>query len=189
MASLSVAVASACMLLGSLFTVNANAAGRVVVVRPNARTTAPQLKKPVARALPTRSNSNDGPRAVDRPQVAPWGTAVDFQNNYGQTVWVAIRGYNTGCDGSWEDEGWYKVDPGESVEAFTTSNEYAYFYAQAANGAVWSGDYAGTIDPTAAYDFCTTSNSNAMGVGMQQIDLGGGAPWDWYTSYTINLNP
>jgi hypothetical protein len=179
-ASLLVALACACTLLASLLAVNANAAGKVVVaVRPSAHSTgALHLKTPVG-----------GSRVVTgrTPDVSPFGTAVYFQNNYGTTVWVATERYNTGCYGSWENEGWYQLAPGQSEWLFTTTNEYAYFYAEAADGATWTGPYGGSVDPYHAYDFCNTSNTNATDPGMRQIDLGGFNLFQF--SYTINLVP
>jgi Protein of unknown function (DUF1036) len=187
MASLAMAGACACMLLGSLLAVNAHAATKDIGVSPNAPTGALHLNTPVTRALTPKAGAT--PQSSHSARVAPWGTAVYFRNNYGRTIWVATERYNPGCYGSWENQGWYRVEPGQSVHAFTTSNEYAYYYAQAADGAVWSGNYAGTVDPYYAYDFCTTGNTNQQSRGMRSIDLGGSAPWEWYTTYTVNLNP
>ena len=180
-ASLLLAFACACTFLASLLAVNANAAGKkvVVVAKPSAHHTGVlHLKGPAGR-LRTLTRP--------KPEVSPFGTGVYFRNSYGKTVWVTTERYNTGCYGDWENEGWYRLDPGQSEWLFTTTNEYAYFYAEAADGATWSGPFAGSVDPYNAFDFCTTSNTNATDPGMRQIDLGGFNLFQF--SYTINLVP
>ncbi|MBV9197347.1 MAG: DUF1036 domain-containing protein [Solirubrobacterales bacterium] len=185
-ASLSAALACACALLASLLAVNANAAGKVVVAaRPSARGTAAlRLEKPVSGSVVRTGTA--------KPYVSPFGTSVYFQNSYGKTVWVTTERYNSGCNlpgvGNWENEGWYRLDPGQSEWLFTTTNEYAYFYAEAADGAKWSGAYGGRVNPYYAYDYCNSIDSYATDPGMRQIDLGG---WNLFgaTSYTLTLIP
>ena len=129
--------------------------------------------------------------ADDAGRVAVWHE-LNFQNSYGQTVWVGIERYN--CNG-WENQGWYAVSPGHTVTAFSTTNRYAYFYAQAENGAYWAGNYEGITDDyypwySPGYDYGGCSNIGSTAetpVGMRQIDLGG---WNLFEgSYTINLVP
>jgi len=162
---------------------NANAAGKVVLAQPSARSAgALHLEKPVSRSRVSTGGMT--------PHVSAFGTGVYFQNSYGKTVWVATERYNSGCPdtGNWENEGWYQLNPGDTKWLFTTTNEYAYYYAYAADGARWSGNYIGNVDPYYAFDFCNTSNTNAYDPGMRQIDLGG---WNLFgaTSYTMTLIP
>ncbi|MBV9197306.1 MAG: DUF1036 domain-containing protein [Solirubrobacterales bacterium] len=182
---LSAALACACTLLASLLAVNAHAAGKVVVARPSARSVgALRLEKPLSGSRVSRGRMT--------PDVSPFGTSVNFRNSYGQTVWVGIERYS--CNG-WENQGWYAVSPGETVTAFSTTNRYAYFYAQAANGAYWGGNYEGVTDDyypwySPGYDYGGCSNIGSTAetpVGMRQVDLGG---WNLFdSSYTINLVP
>ena len=124
--------------------------------------------------------------------MSPFGTGVYFQNSYGKTVWVAVEYGNSGCNlpgiGNWENVGWYRLDPGQSRRLFTTTSRYAYWYADAADGASWSGYYSGKVNPYYAYDYCTSVDSYATDHGMRQIDLGGSNLFD-PTSYTVTLIP
>lgn len=190
-ALLSAAVACACALLASLVAGNANAAGITVAARPSDHVAAPHLKMPAPHLKMPAARSV---RAVMRPNVAPWGTAVDFHNSYGTTVWVAIMRYDSdGCGsyGNWATKGWWRLDPGETKQAFSTSNEYAGYYAKAADGAQWSGNYGPVYVYHSTFDSCINIGSTAAygTVGMRLIDLGGSAPWEWYSSYTVNITP
>ena len=181
-ALLSAAVACACALLASLVAGKANAADMTVAARPSDHVAAPHLKMPATHKV----------RAV--MSVAPTGTAVHFHNSYRTTVWVAIMRYNPGSCGSygtWETKGWWRLDPGATKQAFSTSNRYAAYYAKAADGAQWSGNYGRVYLYHSAFDSCINIGSTAAyrTVGMRLIDLGGSAPWEWYSSYTINITP
>ncbi|HSK26086.1 MAG TPA: DUF1036 domain-containing protein [Jiangellales bacterium] len=69
-----------------------------------------------------------------------------FRNRYNQHVWVAIMCRDTGAcggeGGGWRTEGWWSLSPGEAKTAFWTTNQYAYFYAEAQDGRWW-GDSVG----------------------------------------------
>jgi hypothetical protein len=54
--------------------------------------------------------------------------------------------YDPGCFGTWDKAGWWVLNPGETKQAFTTSNEYGYYYAEATDGAIWSGPYGDAHD-------------------------------------------
>jgi len=119
---------------------------------------------------------------------------VQFKNNYPTKVWVAIMRYDTdacgGEGGDWATQGWWPIDPGQEVWAFSTTNEFAYFYAESADGAVWTGDYGPVYVYADAFNSCLNIGSTAAikTVGMQQIDL----PWfRWNPEavHTVNLNP
>lgn len=134
------------------------------------------------------------PPAMARPHAARafWNTTlVAFRNSYGKTVSVATMRENTdacGGDGrGWQTQGWYNIAPGQVLRVFTTEARYAYYYAQAADGATWSGDWglngSVTVYDT-AFNSCLGYGSTAgRSVGMVQIDTAGTA------YYEVNLVP
>jgi hypothetical protein len=116
---------------------------------------------------------------------------VHFRNSHPAKVWVAIMEYDPGaCGGSgdWSTHGWWGIDPGQEVWAFSTSNQYAAFYAEADDGAHWSGIYGPVYMYWDAFDSCINIGStNAYEiVGMALIDLGSSA-WVPWAVYTVNL--
>jgi uncharacterized membrane protein len=118
---------------------------------------------------------------------------VHFKNSYPSTVWVAVMYYDPdGCDeyGDWATAGWWKLDPGQKKWPFSTSNRYAAFYAEAADGAVWSGPYGPVYVYQSAFDSCVNIGSTAAidVVGMRLIDLGSLA-WVPWANHTVNLVP
>ena len=77
---------------------------------------------------------------------------VQFRNSYSSKVWIAVMYYSPDtCKdfGLWKTEGWWGVSPGQQIWAFSTDNRYAAFYAEAEDGAVWSGIYG----PMSIYDY------------------------------------
>jgi hypothetical protein len=117
---------------------------------------------------------------------------VYFHNNHSSTVWIAIMRYDPGACGSygnWATEGWWGLNPGGTVWAFSTSNRYACFYAEADDGAVWAGSYGPVYIYWDAFSSCVNIGSTAAYdvVGMRLIDLGLFA-WNPFASHTVNLN-
>ena len=111
---------------------------------------------------------------------------VRFTNSYGPRIWVAIMRHNPsacGGHGDWQTMGWWAVDQGQTVAAFSTSNRYSTFYAEAEDGAVWGGPYGPMYVYWDAFDSCINIGSTAAYdvVGTQLIDGNG------YGTYTINL--
>jgi hypothetical protein len=118
---------------------------------------------------------------------------VHFRNSYPSKVWVAIMCYDpVGCrgDGDWATQGWWGIAPGQEVWAFSTGNRYAAFYAEADDGAHWSGPYGPVYVYWEAFNSCVNIGSTAAyeTVGMRLIDLG---PWAWvpWGVHTANLLP
>jgi hypothetical protein len=69
-----------------------------------------------------------------------------------------------------------------------TANRYFYFYAEAWDGAVWSGPYGPVYASDAAFDSCIDIGSTAdnLYLGMAEVDAGW---WSWsYVTYTVNLD-
>jgi hypothetical protein len=118
---------------------------------------------------------------------------VHFKNNYPKKVWVVIMRYDTdacgGEGGNWATAGWWEIDPGQEKYPFSTTNEYAAFYAEAEDGAVWSGPYGPVYVYGNAFNSCVNIGSTAAikTVGMQQFQL----PWfraNPLAVHTVNLN-
>jgi uncharacterized membrane protein len=115
---------------------------------------------------------------------------VSFRNNYNATVWVAIMRFDQkACanHGDWATAGWWKIEPGEEKWPFSTTNRFAYYYAEASDGAVWSGDYGPISVEKGAFESCLNITGNAgHRVGLLEIAL----PWfrqNPLATYTVNL--
>ena len=73
--------------------------------------------------------------------------ALNFQNLYSQTIWIAFLFHNPNCSGTpWTKMGWWGVNSGQIFNAWNVDlrsvNRYAAFYAQdftSRRGAAWSG--------------------------------------------------
>ena len=112
---------------------------------------------------------------------------VHFRNSYPHKVWVAVMYYSPdACReyGQWETAGWWGIDPGQEVWAFSTNNRYAAFYAEAADGATWSGGYGPMLVYHHAFRICLgLGQTGAYGhVGLRLIDTQN-------KDYTVNLIP
>ncbi len=116
-----------------------------------------------------------------------------FSNGYPTKVWVAIMFLSPetcgGEGGGWETMGWWGIDPGNSADVYDNDvedlNQYFYFYAKAADGAQWAGDYGPVYVYHRAFDSCVNIGSTeAYGiVGMREIDVNG------YDDFTVTLTP
>lgn len=116
---------------------------------------------------------------------------VAFRNGDNQHVWVAtMRRDDDACGGEgggWRTQGWWSLSPGESKTAFWTTNQFAYFFAEAQDGGTW-GDTAGphayvTSDP---FDNCyAVGHSTWRRVGFAELNVG----WPPASpgTHTINL--
>jgi hypothetical protein len=100
---------------------------------------------------------------------------LHFQNNYGTRAWVCIMFYDpVGCGayGNWGTRGWWVMDPGGRVYVLNTSNRYAAFYGEAADGAVWSGPYGPVLAPRHVFDSCVDIGNNVDPyVYMRLVDI------------------
>jgi hypothetical protein len=118
---------------------------------------------------------------------------VAFKNRYPSKVWVSIMRYDpSGCGGdygNWATEGWWGIDTGGTAYSFWTTNRYAAFYAEADDGAHWSGPYGPVYVYWNAFDSCVNIGSTGAYevVGMRLIDLGSWAWMPWV--HTVTLVP
>jgi uncharacterized membrane protein len=123
-----------------------------------------------------------GAAALAGPAVAS-AADVKFRNDHDTTIYVAYMRLDVaGCGeyGRWQTKGWLKLAPGQT-KGFSTTNKYAYFYAEATDGAKWSGDgYSTRSGPVYIYedkfDSCLKIGSTAASdiVRMRRITVGGG---------------
>lgn len=118
---------------------------------------------------------------------------VKFRNNARTTVWVAVMFYDPDiCSGDgddWGTRGWWRIEPGDTKWAFSTTNKYACFYAEAADGTIWAGNYGPVYGYSTAFDGCVglaTTQSDVI-VDMRLITLPG-SRWNALASHTVNLN-
>ena len=109
-------------------------------------------------------------------------TMLTFSNGYSTKVWVAICFWSPdtcGQSGNWQTMGWWGIDPGNSADVYHNDlkdlNRYWYFYAEAADGAKWSGDYGPMYVYHEAFNSCLHIASTAAyaTVGLRQIDVDG----------------
>ena len=110
---------------------------------------------------------------------------VSFRNSYGPRIWVAIMRFDpSGCGqyGNWATAGWWGINYGEQVFAFTTNNRYAAYYAKAANGVQWTGNNGPIYVYHESFNSCIGIGSTAAyaTVGMRLIDTGN-------KNYVVNL--
>ena len=102
---------------------------------------------------------------------------LHFRNETASEVWVAVMFYSPdACAeyGNWGTRGWWAMQPGGEAYALDTDNRYVYFYAESADGAVWSGPYGNVYVDQQAFDSCLgigDNKQNTQIVGMQQIDM------------------
>lgn len=75
---------------------------------------------------------------------------LSFENKAAHTIWVAVA-YASKASGtqSWYTEGWYKVEPGNSVTVLSNPLRYRtyYYYAVDADKNVWVGDTELLVNP------------------------------------------
>ncbi|OHV27850.1 hypothetical protein BBK14_18845 [Parafrankia soli] len=111
---------------------------------------------------------------------------LNFRNSYGPRIWVAIMFYDpSGCGayGSWGTRGWWAIDYGASAYVLNTNNRYAYYYAEAADGAVWAGSYGPIYVPQTAFSSCLgIGQTNARIVGLREVYIAS-------DNHTVNLTP
>jgi hypothetical protein len=100
---------------------------------------------------------------------------VTFTNSYGQKIFVAYmrRDFNCQeCGDIWDVLGWINLDPGETESrANPTNNRWYYYYAEAVDGAFWSGPYVAEVS-NSQFEKCT-----CLGVIVED-----GAPYNPYYS-------
>jgi uncharacterized membrane protein len=117
---------------------------------------------------------------------------LSFCNRYTHGVSICISWWDPTCineDGSeWAKAGWWGLNPGECKEVLTGrltsgNRRYYYFYAEARDGAFWSGPYPVWVPPRPFHWCDNISSSDSREVGMREQDI------DNYDNFTIDLVP
>lgn len=107
-------------------------------------------------------------------------SSVNFTNSYGKKIYVAYmrRDYTcqSECGDLWDVLGWINLDPGETESrANPTTNRWYYYYAEAEDGAFWSGPFVAEVRQ-AKFEKCTCLGVSAGGtnpyhdVGFRELD-------------------
>ena len=112
---------------------------------------------------------------------------LHFRNSYGPRIRLCISHYSPGTcanAGLWGTRGWWSIDSGQSVHVLNTESRWAYFFAEAADGAFWAGDLQIIHVPnTSPFDSCLDSHRiGDRTLGLRGIDLRADV-------WTVNLVP
>lgn len=108
---------------------------------------------------------------------------IQFHNSYSTRLFVAYMrlDHNCGneCGEPWDVLGWVVLSPGDSQSrANPTNNRYFYYYAEALDGAIWSGPFVAEVTQT-RFEKCTclgviVQNGGATNpyhdVGFRELD-------------------
>ncbi|BCJ68430.1 hypothetical protein GCM10009779_50120 [Polymorphospora rubra] len=112
---------------------------------------------------------------------------LHFRNSYGPRIRLCISYYSPGtCAnlGLWGTRGWWSIDLGQSVHVLNTDGRWAYFFAEAADGAFWAGDLQIIHVPnTSPFDSCLYNQRiGDRTLGLRGVDLRADV-------WTVNLVP
>jgi uncharacterized membrane protein len=108
-------------------------------------------------------------------------------NSYSSTVWTAIMFYSPetcgGEGGDFEMMGWWRIEPGACALVYANDledvNRYWYYFAQAADQAVWAGPFGANVPRTAfggdqwCWGLQKVSGSDIERIGFRELDIGG----------------
>lgn len=108
--------------------------------------------------------------------------SVSFTNSHGNTIYVAYMRRDWGClnlcGDRWDVQGWINLAPGETeTRTNPTENRWFYYYAEAEDGSVWSGDYLAEVTDSVFQKCMCIGVSVSHGtnpwydVGMDVVDL------------------
>jgi uncharacterized membrane protein len=104
-----------------------------------------------------------------------------FCNSHSAGIWTAISFYSPndcgGEGGNWQNIGWYRVEPGSCSVVYENDladlNRYWYYFAEADDGARWSGDFLTYVKDPEAFNICQGVGSSAYeSVGFRELDVG-----------------
>jgi uncharacterized membrane protein len=109
---------------------------------------------------------------------------VKFTNSTGAKIFVAYMRRDFGCGDCpsccWDVLGWINLDPGETeTRSNPTTNKWFYYYAEDANGRVWSGPFPAEVKQT-QFEKCKcigviVQNGDATNpyhtVGFRELDV------------------
>lgn len=86
-------------------------------------------------------------------------STVNFINHTGTTIYVAYMRRDFGCQevcgDIWDVLGWVVLNNGDSqTRSNPTNNKWFYYYAESADGRIWSGVYSAEVQQP-AFQKCT----------------------------------
>jgi uncharacterized membrane protein len=108
-------------------------------------------------------------------------------NSYPASVWTAIMFYSPetcgGDGGDFEMMGWWRIEPGSCALLYANDlgdvNRYWYYFAHAADGAVWAGPFGANVPRTAfgGDNACwgsqhVTNEPDFERIGFREFDVG-----------------
>jgi len=117
---------------------------------------------------------------------------LTFCNSYATQIWTAISFWSPedcgGEGGNWQNIGWYGVAPGSCQTVYENDledlNRYWYYYAEADDGATWSGQYQTRIMDPEAFNICDGIGTSAQRiVCFRELDVGDN------DDYTLSFTP
>jgi uncharacterized membrane protein len=105
-------------------------------------------------------------------------------STYPKLISAAIMFYNSdscgGVGGNFEMRGWWNIEPQSCVHVYADDlhdvNRYWFYYAEAEDGATWSGPYSATV-PTAKFDQCygtgviVENGDESETIGFRELDI------------------
>jgi Protein of unknown function (DUF1036) len=96
-------------------------------------------------------------------------STIEFHNSYSTVIFVAYLRLDYGCGGEcgepWDVLGWVRLAPGDTQSrANPTGNGFYYYYAEAVDGAFWSGPYIAEVTDS-AFNKCTCLSVTAENGG------------------------
>jgi uncharacterized membrane protein len=113
--------------------------------------------------------------------------SLRVRNKYPKPISVMIEWHHPNCPdgGDWRKAGWWNVQPGAVATVYGNDvddvNRFWYFFAQATDGATWSGPISERV-PSHAFELCASIASNMdRFIGMREFDV------DSNSTYTLNL--
>jgi len=114
---------------------------------------------------------------------------VHFHNSSGVKVVLAIMRFEPnacGGQGDWLVEGWWTINPGNEVFAFTTTNINSAYYAEDTEGLgkMWNGNYPAYVINSAFSHCLNIVPPGSRKVGMRLLNTG-----RLFDDYTLTLNP
>jgi len=108
-------------------------------------------------------------------------------NSYPTRIWTAIMFYSPetcgGDGGDFEMTGWWALAPGSCALVYANDladlNQFWYYFAQAADGAVWAGPFGANVPltPFGGDQACWGSQKVVAGteftrIGYRELDIG-----------------
>ena len=112
--------------------------------------------------------------------------AFRYSNQTSKPIYVMHVRHDRSCAGiPWRKQGWWRLEPGQTVTADGSSitNRYSYFYAESSDGTLkWESDSPVACVTNRAFQACWNDcPSPTRKLGLRKIDAGS------QTTYTVNL--